>query len=466
MSLAKREIPVQKNRVYDIEITDISHKGEGIGRYQGFTVFVPAGLPGDRVHARIISVKPNYARGLIEAISTPSEHRVDTACHASADCGGCQLQHFDYERQLAYKTQVVEQALQRIGGLQDIIVHPIIGMSGPWHYRNKAQFPVGQKGNHLTIGGYKMRSHEVVDVESCAIQHQLINRILQTVRTVANELDIKPYNEVNHSGVLRHVLVRVAPATRQLMVVLVTRVEQFPHKDRLVQSIAHSMDEVVSVMQNINDRRTNVILGAKTKKLWGQDYIIDILLNNQFKISPGSFYQINHRQTEKLYSIVLEYADLQGGDTVIDAYCGIGTITLTLARNAGKVYGIEVIDQAVADANFNAKLNNIENVEFITGKAEEVIPAMVKDGHKIDCLVVDPPRKGCDQALLQGIVDAQVPKLVYVSCNPSTLARDIKYLAERGYNVLEVQPVDMFPHTAHVECVVLMSFAYFGPRRM
>lgn len=455
--MAKRTPPVKIGEVYPVNIRDISHKGEGIGSHRGFTVFVPGGVPGDSLRVRIISVKPSYARGLIASVDSRSPLRVDACCETYEPCGGCQIQHIDYQEQLRLKERIVKETLVRIGGLESVVVEPIKGMACPWHYRNKAQFPVGGQPGNITAGCYQIRTHNIVNIRSCAIQHSLINTGLEVVRKAVNKFAIEPYDEERHRGILRHIVLRVGAATRQLMVVLVTRVKDFPGKAELAQCIGESLPEAVSVVQNINPHRTNVILGPETLPLYGRDYIEDVLLGVTYRISARSFYQVNPRQTEILYRTALDYAALGKGDTVFDAYCGIGTITLTLAREAGFVYGVEVVPEAVADARQNAKLNDITNVDFITGKSETVIPQMIAEGKVIDCLVVDPPRKGCDEELLQAAADAGIPRIVYVSCNPSTLARDLRFLSQRGYLVDRVQPVDMFPHTAHVETAVLIE---------
>lgn len=449
-------IPVEKNKEYEINIDNLGSRGEGVGRIEGFTVFVEGAMPGERVLIKIVKVTRSYAYGKLMHIIQRSSNRVEPKCPYFKYCGGCQLQHISYEGQLEYKTQLVKDALQRIAHLENVRVLPTIGMDKPWKYRNKAQFPVGLIKDKLAIGFYAPRSHNLINIDVCPIQHDIINRVTELVRKFIQTYNIPVYNESTHKGIIRHVVTRVGFRSNQLMAIIVTNGE-LTRKKELVSILREGLPAVTSIIQNYQTERTNVILGRKNQTLWGSDYIMDAIGDLKFKISPLSFYQVNPVQTVKLYEKALEYAALTGKETVIDAYCGIGTISLFLARKAAKVYGVEIIPQAIEDAEENARINEIENAEFLTGESEIIIPRLSRMGVKADVVVVDPPRKGCDEKLLQTIVEMSPKRMVYVSCNPATLARDLKYMTEHGYQVEEVQPVDMFPQTSHVECLVLMS---------
>jgi 23S rRNA (uracil1939-C5)-methyltransferase len=448
-------IPVIKNKDYEMNIDGLGSKGEGVGRIQGFTVFVEGALTGERVLVKIVKVTKSYAYGKLLHIIQRSPDRVEPRCPHFKACGGCQLQHLSYEGQLKFKTQIVKDALERLGHLENVTVHPTIGMEDSWHYRNKAQFPVGLVKDKVTLGFYAPRSHNLIGIDNCAIQHSVNEKVIDLVRKFINTYNIPVYEESTHKGIIRHVVTRVGFRSNQLMVIIVTNGE-LSRKEELVSILREGLPGVTSIIQNYQTEKTNVILGRKNVTLWGSDYILDAIGDLKFKISPLSFFQVNPVQTEKLYAKALEYASLTGKEKVIDAYCGIGTISLFLARNAAKVYGVEIIQQAIDDAKENARLNEIENVEFLVGESEVVIPRLAKLGLHADVVVVDPPRKGCDQKLLEAVVEMSPERMVYVSCNPATLARDLKFMSENGYKVEEVQPVDMFPHTSHVECVVLM----------
>ncbi len=449
----QRDIPVRQNREYEILVEDIGVDGEGIGRIDGFTMFVEGALPGEKVRIRATKIGKNFGYGELLKIIVPSPDRVNPPCPYSKRCGGCSLQHLSYSAQLKFKTRRVCDALERIGKIEDVKVHDAIGMDNPWRYRNKAQFPVGMAGGSLAIGFFAPRSHDIVDMEKCIINHWANDSVIRIIRDFIQRYSIPVYDEHAHRGIIRHVVTKVGFKTGQVMVVIVTNGKTLPHKDRLVELLKDNIPGIIGIVQNINSKKTNVILGQENITLWGQDHITDILGGLTFKISPLSFFQVNPLQTEVLYGKALEYAGLNGTETVIDLYCGIGTISLFLARNACKVYGIEEVPQAVRDAWENARINGISNVEFIEGKAEDVIPELVDAGMRADVVVLDPPRKGCDQAVLEALARMAPPRIVYVSCNPATLARDLKFLTEQGYKVIEVQPVDMFPHTTHVECV-------------
>lgn len=448
---------VMKNQDYIIEITGQTHEGMGVGKIGGFTVFVEGAIFGEKVKVKIVKVLKNYSYGKLLEILIPSPYRANPPCPVVKRCGGCQLQHMSYEGQLKYKTQLVKDAVERIGGLKDIIVHETIGMKEPWNYRNKAQFPVGMNKNEAHIGFYAGRSHEIIDTKSCLIQDRVNDEVLDIFREFIKSYRISVYNEETGKGLIRHIMTRKGFKTGEIMICIVINGDDLPYADKLVETFRQKIKGLKTIVLNINKKKTNVILGLKNKIIYGEGFIYDFIGSFKFKISPLSFFQVNPVQTEILYKKALEYADLKGEEIVIDAYCGIGTISLFLSQKAKKVYGVEIVGQAIEDARANAKLNKIANVEFILGESETVIPRLYEEGIKADVIVVDPPRKGCDEKLLEVITKMAPERVVYVSCNPSTMARDLKYLTERGYEVKEIQPVDQFPQTVHVECVVLMS---------
>ncbi|MET3291817.1 UNVERIFIED_CONTAM: 23S rRNA (uracil1939-C5)-methyltransferase [Brevibacillus sp. OAP136] len=456
----ERNYPVQLGQIVELEITGLNHEGQGVGRYNGYTLFVPKALPQEKVLAEVEHAKKSFGFARLLSVAEPSPVRLTPPCPVFDQCGGCSLQHMDYAAQLAHKQQIVRDNLARIGGFtvegeDAAIVHPTLGMDEPWRYRNKAQVPIGMQGGKIVSGFYAEKSHDIIDIDACLIQQDINDSVVRVVKKLAGELGITAYNEGTHTGLLRHVVAKVGVKTGQVMVVLITTEETIPQKDRLVESIRQELPTVTSIVQNVNERQTNVIFGEKTFTLWGNDVIYDYIGSVKFAISARSFYQVNPVQTEVLYNKTLEYAGLSGGETVIDAYCGIGTISLFLAQKAKHVYGVEIVPEAIADANRNAELNGMENVTFAVGAAEVVIPEWRKEGIAADVIVVDPPRKGCDEALLETILAMEPERVVYVSCNPSTLARDLKVLGEK-YRVVEVQPVDMFPWTGHVESVALL----------
>ncbi|MCU9614346.1 23S rRNA (uracil(1939)-C(5))-methyltransferase RlmD [Caldibacillus lycopersici] len=452
----KNEIPVKKNDYLEVSFEDLTHDGHGVAKVDGYPIFVAKGLPGETAKIKVIKVNKNYGVGKLIDIVTTSPYRVDIDRGEAHKYGGCQLEHISYEGQLQFKQNQVKQVLTRLGKLADVPVHPILGMENPWHYRNKAQVPVGERDGKLISGFYKPRSHEIVDTDESVLHIKEINEAIRIVKEIANELNIPAYNEEAHKGVLRHIMARFGRQTGELMVVIITNTPELPQQKKLVEQIVARVPHVKSIVHNINSKRTNVIFGDKTKLLWGADVIYDYIGDVKFAISARSFYQVNPVQTKVLYDKALEYADLTGEETVIDAYCGIGTISLFLAQKAKKVYGVEIVPEAIEDARSNAELNGFTNVEFAVGGAEDVIPKWAENGITADVLVVDPPRKGCDEKLLNTILEMKPKKVVYVSCNPATLARDLRILEDGGYRTMEVQPVDMFPQTTHVECCVLL----------
>lgn len=439
-----------------MQVHGLGHSGEGVGRYEGLTIFVPGGAPGDTLAAKVVEVKKNYARAVLVEVVAPSPDRVAPPCAVVDACGGCQLQHIRYGAQLDLKRQQVADAIERLGKLDGVTVHPTLGMGDPWHYRNKAQFPVGTRSGQVIAGFFAPGTHRIVDIDHCHIQHPLGNEIMAAVKALAQQFGVPIYDERTHKGVLRHVLARVGRGTGEAMAVLVTNGPEFPVAQKIAKGLMERVPAVVSVVQNINQEQTNVVLGRKSKVLAGKDHIIDHIGDLEFAISPVSFFQVNPAQTEVLYGKALEYAGLTGSETVLDVYCGIGTISLFLARQAREVIGIEVVPPAIDDANENAQRNGVGNARFICGDAAVEMPRLAEEGVRADVIVVDPPRKGCDEPVLQAMAAVGPERIVYVSCNPASLARDLSLLQGMGYRTLEVQPVDMFPHTSHIECCALL----------
>ena len=445
---------LSKNKEYIVDIVDIGQGGVGIGKYDGFTVFVEGGLLNDKVKVKINKSKKNYAVGDIIEIIEKSPFRVDRLCSDSLkDCGGCQIQELDYKKQLEIKTNEVKQVISRIGKLENVIIYDTIGMEEPFRYRNKAQFPIQKINGSPAIGFYKKKSHDIIPTNKCIIQHDINDKIIQIIKTYINAYDVSIYDEKTHTGVLRHLVTKIGFTTGEVMVVLVANGKKLPYLNELASVLEENIPGFKTLVVNVNREKTNVILGKENRVIYGEGKINDYIGDLVFEISPLSFFQVNPVQTEVLYNKALEYAELKENDTVFDIYCGIGTISLFLAQKATKVYGIEIVEAAIEDAKINAKLNKLDNTEFYAGKAEEVVPKMYKEGKTANVVVVDPPRKGCDDKVLDTIVSMAPDRVVYVSCNPSTLARDLAYLDERGYKCIEIQPVDMFPHTMHVECV-------------
>ena len=440
-----------KDSKYIFDIVDIGQGGVGIGKYNGFTVFVDGGLIGDTLKVKINKSKKNYAVGDIVKIISPSIYRVDSICKLD-ECGGCQIKNLDYNKQLEIKTNEVREVLKRIGKLDDVVVYDTLGMENPYRYRNKAQFPIKNNNGEIEIGFYKKKSHDIIKTDKCFIQHNLNDEIIKIIKEYIIKNNISIYDEKSHKGSLRHLMTKVGFTTNEVMVCLVINDNNLPNLDSLVDELKN-IKGFKTLVLNINKEKTNVILGKKNKIIFGSGKINDYIEKKIFEISKLYFFQVNPIQTNVIYEKALEYADLNENDTVFDIYCGIGTISLFLSKKAKKVYGIEIIEDAINDAKINAKLNNLSNVEFFAGKAEEVVPKLYKEGKKANVVVVDPPRKGCDEKVLETIVSMNPERIVYVSCNPSTLARDLLYLDNNGYKCVEVQPVDMFPHTMHVETV-------------
>ena len=465
---------MQKNEIVKVKIEDIGVGGEGIGKVDGYTLFIKDAIIGDVVEAKVMKAKKNYGYARLMNVLTPSKDRVEEpVCPMARKCGGCQIQEMKYPAQLAFKEAKVRGNLERIGEvpteLLDQIMHPAVGMDGegmqPFRYRNKAQFPIGtDKDGRVIAGFYAGRTHSIIENTDCALGVEVNEEILNCILDFMEEFKIPAYDEVKHKGLVRHVLLRYGFKTDEIMVCLVINGKTIPHCHDLVGRL-RQIPGMTSITLSTNTAKTNVIMGDTIRLLWGQEFITDYIGEIKYQISPLSFYQVNPVQTEKLYGLALDYAGLTGNEAVWDLYCGIGTISLFLAKKAKQVYGVEIVPQAIDDAKNNAKINDITNAEFYVGKAEEVLPEYYKEYEKThngetahaDVIVVDPPRKGCEESLLQTIVDMQPEKVVYVSCDSATLARDVKFLRANGYELKDVTPVDQFPHTVHVETVVLLS---------
>lgn len=483
----RTETGLHKDMELELTVEDMGVDGEGIGKVQGAAIFIKDAVLGDRVRVKIIKMKKNYGYARLIEVVEPSLYRVEPRCLYHRQCGGCQIQAVDYMQQLKFKENKVRNNLRRIGGF-NLEVNPIIGMDEPFGYRNKAQFPIGKdKEGKIVTGFYASRSHTIIPNRKCFLGVDRNEKILDIVIDFMEEYGILPYEEQTGTGLVRHVLVRFGFRTREIMVCLVVNGRKLPYKEVLVERL-RQMEGMTSITLNVNEKNTNVILGNEIINLWGQDYITDYIGSIRYQISPLSFFQVNPVQTKKLYDTALEYAGLTGKETVWDLYCGIGTISLFLARKAKQVYGVELVAPAIEDARNNARINGIENVGFFVGKAEEVLPefyerGMSEEGYaggkRLECveeedngriigrdrkfdmmhpdvIVVDPPRKGCDDKCLETIVKMRPERVVYVSCDSATLARDLKYLCGEGYEIGEVQPVDMFPQTGHVETACLL----------
>ena len=460
---------MNKNDIVTVEITDIGVSGEGIGHVDGYTLFIKDAVIGDVVEAKVMKAKKNYGYARLMKVITPSEYRVEPKCAFARRCGGCQIQEMSYDRQLVFKDQKIRGNLERIGGFTkeqiEAVMQPVVGMEHPFSYRNKAQFPFGtdKEGNPIT-GFYAGRTHDIIANTDCALGVDQNREILEIILQYMRENKIKSYDEKTGKGLIRHALIRYGFKTKEIMVCLVVNGKKLPKAERLIEKLIQ-IEGMTSITISPNTRRDNVIMGDSYEILWGQGYITDYIGNVKYQISPLSFYQVNPVQTEKLYGLALEYADLKGDETVWDLYCGIGTISLFLAQKAKQVYGVEIVPQAIDDAKENAKINAIDNAEFFVGKAEEVLPEYYAEYERehngetahADVIVVDPPRKGCDETLLETIVKMQPEKVVYVSCDSATLARDLKYLCANGYEITVCRGVDQFPQTVHVETVVLLS---------
>lgn len=452
-----------KDDEIEVVIDALGSEGEGIAHIDGYALFIKDAVIGDKVLVKIMKTKKNYGFARLMNIIEPSKDRVEPKCPIARQCGGCQIQHYAYDAQLAYKQNKVTECFKRIGHFGeeiDTMMEPIIGMEDPYYYRNKAQFPVGKnKEGEIVTGFYASRTHSIIDTSHCYIQAEVNEELLNIVKDFMKEEEIPVYNEEYHTGLVRHILTRVGFVTGEIMVCIVINGSKLPSYEKLVDRLTQ-VKGMTSITININKEKSNVILGQKVKTLWGQGYITDYIGDIKYQISPLSFYQVNPVQTKRLYETALEYADLSGNEIVWDLYCGIGTISLFLAKKAKQVYGVEIVPQAIEDAKKNAEINNIENAEFFVGAAEYLMPEKYEESEgqmSADVVVVDPPRKGCEEALLETIVKMNPNRVVYVSCDPATLARDCRYLCDNGYELKKIRPVDQFGHTGHVESVCLLS---------
>lgn len=446
---------VIKNEEYILDIVSQGYEGEGVAKIDSYPIFIEGALKGEKVKVKIVKVNKNFAYGKLLEVIEKSEGRVEPKCKYFKKCGGCKLQHMNYETQLDFKWERVKDCIKKIGGLsEDLVEYPIGMEENPYKYRNKVQLPIGMDKSKPVLGFYAPRSHDIIDIEECLIQEEDANKISKITREWIEEFNIMPAfvdGKFNKKGFLRHVMIRKGFKTGEVMVVIVATRKDLKHIDELIKKLEFHVEGLKSVVLCVNAKDTNVILTPECYTLWGEDYIQDYIGDFKFNISPLSFFQVNPMQTEVLYNKALEYAELTGKETVFDAYCGTGSITLFLSQKAKKVYGVEIVEPAIINARENAKMNNVSNTEFFVGKSEEVIPKLIKEGVKADVIVVDPPRKGCDIKLLKAIGETKPERVVYVSCDPSTLARDLKILDELGYKTEKVQPVDMFPQTAHIE---------------
>jgi len=449
------EKPVIPGVIYELTITGLSHQGEGVGRVNNFAIFVPGAIPGEKVKVKISGIRKNFAQGKLEKIIESVPFRVEAPCVYAEKCGGCQLQHISYEKQLELKAQQVKDALFKLGGI-DVAVELALGMEYPWRYRNKGHFQIEKVDGEVCLGFYEPGSHDFIPAKGSLLFSSVVNKLLSYLEEQLTLAGVSVYKRNTGEGYLRNIMVRESRAFGELMVIFVTSADTWKLNE-IVESLKAVFPQIRSIFHNVNKSTKPIILGEKFKLIWGQAFIQDTIGQYIFKISPQSFFQINNEQARILYEKALEYANLSRIETVIDAYCGIGSIAIYAASQAKEVIGIEVVEEAIKDARENAKLNKINNTEFIVGKAEEWLPHWVKGGGKADVIIIDPPRKGCAPETLKAIVEVSPDRVVYVSCNPATLARDLKYLVANGYETEKVQPVDLFPQSSHVECVVLIE---------
>lgn len=449
---------MQKNEEYLVDIIDNGYEGEGIAKINNFTVFIPGAIKGEKVKILIVKVNSSHAFGkILEIVSASDNRNQDVDCTTYKRCGGCNLRHIKYEDTLKIKKSIVENLVNK-NLKSKVFVKDTIGMENPYHYRNKAQYPVGiEKQGNPVIGVFANRTHEVIPIHSCFIQNEESQEIAKYICNFLKEHNITVYNEKNQTGLVRHIMIKVGIKTNEIMCVIVINGQSIPQEELLVRKLVKKFSHIKTVIKNINTKNTNVILGEKNINLYGDGYIYDKLGEYTFKISPLSFYQINPLQTEKLYNLAVEYADLTGKETVIDLYCGIGTIGIFMAKQAKQVYGVEIVEQSIEDAKENCKINKIKNAEYYVGDTETVFEQLIeKEKVQADVVVVDPPRKGLDNTTIENIIKIKPKKVVYISCNPATLTRDLAKL-EKDYEIKEIQPVDMFPFTSHVECVCVLN---------
>jgi len=450
------KIPVSPEEKYEILINNVSHQGEGIGRVENFAVFVPGAIKGEKIEVKITEIRKNFARGELEKIILPSLNRVKPPCSVFNLCGGCHLQHINYKKQLEMKKEIVENVLSRIGN-QNIDVMPIIGMEIPWRYRNKGHFHLARENENITLGFYQSKSHDLVPVSQCLLFSQNINSLIKYLEKELTRQKITIYNHKTDKGNFRGIVLRESKYTGEIMIIFITREERWYLDENFLNNLIIAFPQVVSLCQNINKNPKMALFGKEFRILKGKTFIEDHIDSFKFKISPSSFFQVNVLQTEILYKKILEYANLSGKETVIDSYSGTGTISIYLAGKAKKVYGLELQKGAVRDAWANGELNNLSNLKFFSGKAESWLYKWIQRGEKAEVIVIDPPRRGCSREVLKNIIKIKPEQILYVSCDMPTLARDIKYITQNGYNIEEVQPIDMFPHTSHIECLVHLT---------
>ncbi|MCH6267380.1 23S rRNA (uracil(1939)-C(5))-methyltransferase RlmD [Neobacillus citreus] len=450
----EQHIKIQPKQTFPLTIKRLGINGEGVGYFKKQVVFVPGALPGEEVVVEATNIHPKHAEAKIKKIRIKSPHRVKPLCTVYDQCGGCQLQHLDYKQQLKEKRDIVIQSLERHTKLniEKLDIRETIGMEDPWGYRNKSSFQVKAIDGKVLAGLYGLNSHQLINIDECAVQHSQTNEATSAVKRILEELKIPIYNEKSRKGIVRTIVTRVGIQTGELQIVLITTQKELPKVDIIIQEIQKRLPNVKSIIQNINGQKTSLIFGEETLPLAGEEFIQETLGDLQFELSARTFFQLNPVQTVKLYNEVKKAAALTGQEKVVDAYCGVGTIGLWLADQAGEVRGMDVIPESIEDAKKNAKRHGLNNTKYVPGKAEEVLPKWVKKGWKPDVIVVDPPRTGLEGQLIQTILQAEPTKLIYISCNPSTLAKDIQTLSSK-YDVEYIQPVDMFPQTAHVECI-------------
>jgi 23S rRNA (uracil1939-C5)-methyltransferase len=452
----QEKLEIKVNDILEVEIMDINHRGQGVARIDGYVVFVNDLIMGDAAKIRIVEKKKKYGLGKLVELLKKSECRVEPECEYFWQCGGCQIMHMDYKKQLEYKKTRVESEIRKAVGENNIKINDTLGMENPYRYRNKGTFPVARDKGVTAIGAYKLGTHNIVDLDQCIIQNDISDRIVNTFRELMNVFMLDPYDERTHKGLIKHLMVR-SNKKNEIMLIIVTSKNKLPNKSEIISKLLDEVPEIKSIVLNINERQPNVTLGKKNKVIYGKPALKDWLYDLEFSISPHSFFQVNPFQTEVLYDKALEYAELAENKIVYDIYCGIGTISLAAAKKSKHVYGIEIVQAAIDDAKKNAEKNNIDNADFYCGKAEDIFPKLHSQGIDADIVIVDPPRKGCEKSVLETIINMKPDKVVYVSCNPATLARDLKILGEGGYEIMEVQPVDMFPHSTHVEAVTLLT---------
>lgn len=447
----------QSKKTVLVTIKRLGINGEGVGFYKKKIIFIPGALPNEEVFVRITKEHPKFLEGELVRVKTKSNERIKPACTIYEKCGGCQLQHMTYAAQLKAKKDIVKQAFERYTSIKNLPIHDTIGMDEPWNYRNKSQLQIGEKKGNYMAGLYAAKSHQLIELTNCPVQHPDTNKVTEKVKRILQQLRIPVYKERTHSGIVRTVVVRTSFYTKEVQVVIVTATKILPKKEKIITEITQQLPNVTSIVQNINTEKTSVIFGNETIVLAGNETITEKLGSFSFDLSARAFFQLNPIQTVTLYNEAKKVAQLTGNEKVVDAYCGVGTIGLWLADGAKEVRGMDVIKESVMDAQENMKKHGVEHATYVVGKAETWLPKWKKEGFDPDVIVVDPPRTGCDKTFLQTVIDMNPKRFVYVSCNPSTLAKDVDYLMKRGFELKSVQPVDMFPQTAHVEVVALMS---------